>query len=183
MVNKSLLLGIAIGAGFAVAGGVTAYQLFGGVEGPGHATAIVDGQVDENEIDHDAHAAHGATAPEEHGAYQAHAAQGSSATAAPAPAPAADPVAREDAPAPAPAAVREECYEETVAAEPRDKHRIAGTTIGAIVGGAVAKDVGDRDLTTAVGAAVGAFAGNKIQQRIQERRAQTATEVRCVPVQ
>lgn len=174
MVNKSLLLGIALGAGFAAAGGVTAYQFFGGVERPQGATATVD---DEN--GHDAHATHGSPEPEAHDLHDAH---GSSATAAPAPAPAPAPVAAQRATAPAPAVPAEECYEETVAGEPRDKHRIAGTAIGAIVGGAVAKDIGDRDLTTAVGAAVGAFAGNKIQQRIQERRTQGTTESRCVPV-
>lgn len=177
MVNKSLLLGIALGAGFAAAGGVTAYQFFGGVQDELQATTAT---IDESEIGHDAHAAHGSAAPEAQSLHDSH---GSSATAAPARAPAAEPAAAQSALAAAPLAVREECYEESVAGEPRDKHRIAGTAIGAIVGGAVAKDVGDRDLTTAVGAAVGAFAGNKIQQRIQERRAQGTTEVRCVPVQ
>lgn len=178
MVNKSLLLGIALGAGFAAAGGVTAYQFFGGVQDELQGTTAT---IDENEIGHDAHAAHGsAAAPEAQSLHDSH---GSSATAAPARVSAAEPATAQGAPAAAPLTVREECYEESVAGEPRDKHRIAGTAIGAIVGGAVAKDVGDRDLTTAVGAAVGAFAGNKIQQRIQERRAQNTTEVRCVPVQ
>jgi uncharacterized protein YcfJ len=53
---------------------------------------------------------------------------------------------------------------ECVPEEPRDKHRIAGTAIGAVVGGAVGKDVGDRDITTAAGAAAGALAGNAIQK-------------------
>lgn len=167
MVNKSLLMGVALGVGFATAGGVTAYQFLGGVDRP---QGSVDASVQEET---DAHAAQGVQDS------AAHAAHGSSATDTPAPRP--EPVAA--APAPAPAAVREECYEETVANEPRDKRRIAGTSIGALVGGAVAKDVGDRDLTTAVGAAVGAFAGNKIQERIQERRAANSTEIRCVPVQ
>jgi uncharacterized protein YcfJ len=47
--------------------------------------------------------------------------------------------------------------------------------VGAVGGGAVAKDVGDRDLTTAVGAAAGAFIGKKIQQRVQENRAEQRT--------
>jgi uncharacterized protein YcfJ len=61
---------------------------------------------------------------------------------------------------------------ECVNGEPRDKNRIAGTAIGAVVGGAVGRDVGDRDITTAAGAAVGALAGREIQEEIQEKRAE-----------
>ena len=76
MVNKSLLLGIALGAGFAAAGGVTAYQFFGGAERPQGAAAAID-----DDIGHDAHAAHGSSEPEAHDLHDAH---GSGATAAPA---------------------------------------------------------------------------------------------------
>lgn len=179
MVNKSLLMGVALGVGFATAGGVTAYQ-FLGVERTQGGTAMIE----DDATAHDAHAEHGSSTHEEH-ASSVHDSQSSSSAAALAPTRTAEPatVAAPTAPAPAPssAAVREECYEEAVVNEPRDKNRIAGTAIGAIVGGAVARDVGDRDLTTAVGAAVGAFAGNKIQERIQERRADGRVEVRCVP--
>jgi uncharacterized protein YcfJ len=81
----------------------------------------------------------------------------------------------------------EECWDEEVAtvANPRDPHRIAGTAVGAVVGGAVAKDVGDRDLTTAVGAAAGALIGREIQEEVQENREDqrtvTTTERRCAP--
>ncbi len=83
------------------------------------------------------------------------------------------------------AAALEECWEEevTVQAEARDSNRIAGTAIGAILGGAVARDVGDRDLTTAAGAAVGAAAGRRAQREFQENRTTTETEIRCAPVQ
>ena len=90
--------------------------------------------------------------------------------------------------APSPAAQQEECWDEpvTVQAEPKDRNQIAGTALGAVVGGAVAKDVGDRDLTTAVGAAAGAFIGRRIQKEVQENRAEARTvttyERRCAPV-
>ena len=70
-------------------------------------------------------------------------------------------------------------------ADPKDEHRIAGTAIGAVVGGAIGKDLGDRDLTTAAGAAAGAFIGRKIQGEVQENRADqrttTTVERRCGP--
>jgi uncharacterized protein YcfJ len=88
-------------------------------------------------------------------------------------------------PATAAAVYTERCTEETVTtpADSKDPHRIAGSVIGGLVGGAVGKDVGDRDITTAAGAAAGAIAGNQIQKKLQERKATTATETHCVPVQ
>ena len=59
------------------------------------------------------------------------------------------------------------------------------SAIGAVVGGAIGKDVGDRDITTAAGAAAGALIGRKIQERIQEnnadQRTTTTVERRCGP--
>ena len=84
--------------------------------------------------------------------------------------------------------VEQECWDEQVAtvADPADAHRIAGTAVGAVVGGAVGKDIGDRDLTTVVGAAAGALIGRKVQEEIQDnragRRTVTTTERRCAPV-
>ncbi|HEX9877471.1 MAG TPA: glycine zipper 2TM domain-containing protein [Gammaproteobacteria bacterium] len=80
-----------------------------------------------------------------------------------------------------------ECWDEEVAVEtdPIDQHRIAGTAGGAIVGGAIGKDLGDRDITTAAGAVAGALIGRKIQEEIQENRAEqrttTTIERRCAP--
>jgi uncharacterized protein YcfJ len=97
----------------------------------------------------------------------------------------------EQSPAPAQtpaAAPAEECWDEevVVTTDPTDQHRIAGTAIGAVVGGAIGKDVGDRDITTAAGAAAGALIGRKIQERIQDNRAEqrttTTVERRCAPV-
>ena len=82
----------------------------------------------------------------------------------------------------------QECWDEEVqvTAAPKDEHRIAGTAIGAVVGGAIGKDVGDRDLTTAAGAAAGALIGRKVQEEFQENRADerttTTIERRCGPV-
>ena len=101
---------------------------------------------------------------------------------APAPRTAPAPATRTAAAAPA-----EECWDEevTVTADPKDQHRIAGTAVGAVVGGAIGRDVGDRDITTAAGAAAGALIGRKIQERVQENRADerttTTVERRCGP--
>jgi uncharacterized protein YcfJ len=79
---------------------------------------------------------------------------------------------------------QQECWDEQLAtvADPTDRHRIAGTGVG----GAVGKDVGDRDITTAVGAAAGALIGRKIQEEVQDnragRRTVTTTERRCAPI-
>lgn len=106
-----------------------------------------------------------------------------------APAPAAARPAQATQPAARPAAApAERCWDEEVAvtADPTDKNRIAGTAIGAVVGGAIGKDLGDRDITTAAGAAAGALIGRKVQERVQENRADqrttTTTVRRCEPV-
>jgi uncharacterized protein YcfJ len=166
--NKSMLVGVVAGIGVATAGGVAGYQYFGPAGMPDQGSNLV--------IEESASGAQQQPAP----------APVEVARATPAPAPRPAPAA---APKPAaPAAPAEECWDEevTVQEEPKDQHAIAGTAIGAVVGGAIGKDVGDRDLTTAAGAAAGAFIGRRIQQEVQENRADertvTTTERRCAPV-
>jgi uncharacterized protein YcfJ len=85
------------------------------------------------------------------------------------------------------AAPAQDCWDEQVTVQnaPKDPHAIAGTATGAVVGGAIGKDVGDHDITTAAGAAAGAYIGRKIQQHIQEKNADARTEThvehRCAP--
>jgi uncharacterized protein YcfJ len=84
--------------------------------------------------------------------------------------------------------VTEECWDEEVVvqADPVDPRRIAGTVGGAVVGGAIGRDLGDRDITTAAGAAAGALIGRRIEEEIQDNRAEqregTTVERRCAPV-
>ncbi len=75
----------------------------------------------------------------------------------------------------------ENCYEVAVErpADPADEKKIAGTAIGAVVGGAVGHEINDSDLATAAGAAAGAYAGRVAQDRYQENRTETVTEIRC----
>src|SRR5690606_38893615 len=85
MVNKSLLMGVALGVGFATAGGVTAYQ-FLGVERTQGGTAMIE----DDATAHDAHAEHGSSTHEEH-ASSVHDSQSSSSAAALAPTRTAEP--------------------------------------------------------------------------------------------
>ena len=60
------------------------------------------------------------------------------------------------------------CHDETVThtAPPKDQHRIAGTAIGAVVGGLLGNQVGGgkgKTLATVAGAVGGGYAGNKIE--------------------
>jgi uncharacterized protein YcfJ len=84
-----------------------------------------------------------------------------------------------------PAPIAEECWDEevTVQVDPKDDKAIAGTAAGAVLGGALAKKLGDdNDLATAAGAAAGAFAGRRLQKRVQANNTTTTIERRCAPV-
>ncbi len=80
---------------------------------------------------------------------------------------------------------RQECHDEEVThTKPvKDKDRLAGTGIGAVVGGLLGSRIGGgntRIATGLAGAAAGGYAGNKIQQKMQQGDTYTTTEQRCV---
>jgi uncharacterized protein YcfJ len=80
---------------------------------------------------------------------------------------------------------REECHDEQVThTKPvKDEHRLAGTGVGAVVGGLLASRIGGgntRIVTGLAGAAAGGYAGNKIQEKMQKGNTYTTTEKRCV---
>ncbi|WP_425916379.1 glycine zipper 2TM domain-containing protein [Pseudomonas sp. GWSMS-1] len=79
---------------------------------------------------------------------------------------------------------REVCKDVTVTrqAAVKDQHKIAGTAIGAVVGGLLGNQVGGgngKKLATVAGAVGGGYAGNKVQGNMQENDTYTTTETRC----
>lgn len=82
---------------------------------------------------------------------------------------------------------RKECHDEEVThTKPaKDEHRLAGTGIGAVVGGLLGNRVGGGNgkvLATVAGAAAGGYAGNKIEEKMQKGNTYTTTEQRCETV-
>ena len=68
----------------------------------------------------------------------------------------------------------------------KDKHRVAGTAIGAVAGGLLGHQVGGgkgKTLATVGGAVAGGVVGNKVQQAHQDSQTYTTTERRCDEVQ
>ena len=173
--NRSMLTGLVAGIGVATAGGVAGFTLLSKPTPAEQDVALVTPEPAQVEVAP-------AVAPVAAPAPQPVVAAQPAATPRPAarPRPAAQPVQ-----APAPPA--EECWDEqvTVTADPKDEHAIAGTAIGAVVGGAIGKEAHDSDLSTAAGAAAGAFIGRKLQRRAQENheaeRTTTETVRRCGP--
>ena len=79
------------------------------------------------------------------------------------------------------------CHDETVThtAPPKDQHRIAGTAIGAVVGGLLGNQVGGgkgKTLATVAGAVGGGYAGNKIEEHNQKAQVTTSVEQKCSTV-
>lgn len=82
---------------------------------------------------------------------------------------------------------REVCKDVAVTrqAPVKDEHQIAGTAIGAVVGGLLGNQVGGgngKKLATVAGAVGGGYAGNKAQEHLQSRDIYTTTETRCSTV-
>lgn len=82
---------------------------------------------------------------------------------------------------------RQVCHDETVthSAPPKDQHRIAGTAIGAVVGGLVGHQVGGgkgKTLATVAGAVGGGYAGNRIEASRQHAQVTTSVERKCTTV-
>lgn len=187
--NKSMVIGLIGGIGIATAGGVGSYALLSqsGDQEQG-ATAVVEKP----------------SAVETSPAVDTTlAGQSAQPTPVPTPAPTSRPRTTAPAPAPAPAptatqaaapqvqpavsapVAEQRCWDEevTVQADPRDDKAVAGTAAGAVLGGAIAKRLGDdNDLATAAGAAAGALAGRRLQRRVQENNTTTVMERRCEPV-
>lgn len=67
----------------------------------------------------------------------------------------------------------------------QDQHKIAGTAIGAVVGGLLGSQVGGgngKKLATVAGAVGGGYAGNKVQENMQANDTYSTTETRCSTV-
>jgi uncharacterized protein YcfJ len=79
---------------------------------------------------------------------------------------------------------REVCRDVTVTRQRpvQDTNRIAGTAVGAVVGGLLGNQVGGgngKKIATVVGAVGGGYAGNQMQGRMQANDTYTTTETRC----
>jgi uncharacterized protein YcfJ len=84
-------------------------------------------------------------------------------------------------------APRQECRDEVVTqrAPVKDTHQIAGTAIGAVVGGLLGNQVGGgkgRTLATVAGAAGGGYAGHEIQKNHQENNTVQSVQKHCTTV-
>ena len=79
---------------------------------------------------------------------------------------------------------REVCREVTVTRQRpvQDSNRIAGTAVGAVVGGLLCNQVGGgngKKIATVAGAVGGGYAGNQVQGRMQSNDTYSTTETRC----
>jgi uncharacterized protein YcfJ len=82
------------------------------------------------------------------------------------------------------AAPVQECHDEAVTrrAPVKDQHQIAGTAIGAVLGGVIGHQVGGgkgNTLATVAGAVGGGYAGHEIQENRQEHNTTTTVQRRC----
>ena len=82
---------------------------------------------------------------------------------------------------------RQECHDVQVTkTKPaKDRDRLLGTGVGAVVGGLLGHEIGGgsgKALATVAGAAAGGYAGNKIEQKVQQGDTYTSTEQQCATV-
>ena len=82
---------------------------------------------------------------------------------------------------------RQVCQDVTVTRQKpvQDQHKIAGTAIGAVVGGLLGNQIGGgngKKIATVAGAVGGGYAGNKVQGTMQANDTYTTTENRCSTV-
>src|SRR5256714_11110881 len=82
---------------------------------------------------------------------------------------------------------RQECHDVQVTkTKPaKDRDRLLGTGVGAVVGGLLGHEIGGgsgKALATVAGAAAGGYAGNKIEQKVQEGDTYTTTKQQCTTV-
>ena len=82
---------------------------------------------------------------------------------------------------------RQVCEDVTVTRQKpvQDQHKIAGTAIGAVVGGLLGNQIGGgngKKIATVAGAVGGGYAGNKVQGNMQANDTYTTTENRCTTV-
>ena len=82
---------------------------------------------------------------------------------------------------------RQECNDEAVTQQVpiKDENRIAGTAIGAVIGGVLGNQIcgGDaKKIATAAGAVAGGYAGSKTQKHLQESNTEAVVEERCETV-
>lgn len=82
---------------------------------------------------------------------------------------------------------REVCRDEVVShtTPPKDQHNIAGTAIGAVVGGLIGNQVGGgngKKLATVAGAVGGGYAGNRIENSRHKAQTTSTVERRCSTV-
>ncbi len=82
---------------------------------------------------------------------------------------------------------REVCQDVAVTRQKpvQDQHKIAGTAIGAVVGGLLGNQVGSgsgKKIATVAGAVGGGYAGNKVQGSMQANDTYTTSERRCSTV-
>lgn len=79
---------------------------------------------------------------------------------------------------------RQQCHQEQVTVrKKKDPHNIAGTAVGAVVGGIVFNAIGGgviKALATTAGVIGGGYAGNRIENSVNKGGTKTVTKERCV---